>query len=88
MTKQYLIESSHTKEECLDAMDKMSAMGPKHLSKFSWGCMAGDHTGYAITDADSESQAMDMVPPSLQSKAKVVPVEKYSQEQIKSFHQM
>jgi len=39
------------------------------LPKVYWGCMAGDHTGYAIVDAKSESAAKEMVAaPSIRAK--------------------
>ena len=41
----YLIESPHTKEECLQALDDVLARGPEFLARFEWGCMSGDHTG-------------------------------------------
>jgi len=87
-TSRYLIMASHTTEGCLKAMDEVSALGPKALAKFDWGCMAGDHTAYAIVEAASESAARDLLPASERSKAKVVKVEKLTVEQIKSFHEM
>lgn len=82
----YLVESPHTKEECLRALDEILAEGPSTLNKFDWGCPAGDHTGYAIVDAENESFVKKMIPSFLQNKARIVEVSKFTPDQIKSFH--
>lgn len=82
----YLVESPHTKEECLRALDEIMAEGPSILNKFDWGCTAGDHTGYAIIEAENESTVKSMVPDFLRNKAKIVQVGKFTPEQIRSFH--
>ncbi|HZX48324.1 MAG TPA: hypothetical protein VFF47_03805 [Nitrospirota bacterium] len=84
--ERYVIESPHTKDECIKALDEMLSEGPSVLSKFDWGCTAGDHTGYAIIDASSESDALNLVPRFIRNKARVVKVGKFTPEQIKSFH--
>jgi hypothetical protein len=50
--------------------------------------MSGDHTGYVIVEAGSESEARENVPSFLRGKARIVKVDKFTPEQIKSFHQM
>jgi len=84
--KKYLIESPHTKEECLRALDEQLAKGPKVLERFSYGCMAGDHTGYALVDVRDEKEARDLVPAFLINKARIREVGIFTPEQIKSFH--
>lgn len=84
----YLIESPHTTEECLRALDELLAVGPGVLAKYDFGCMSGDHTGYVIIEAGSEPEARNTVPSFLRGKARIVKVDKFSPEQIKSFHQM
>ena len=83
---QYLIESPHTKEECLQALDEVLAQGPELLAKFDWGCGADEHTGWATVEAASESAARNLVPSFLRSKARIVPVNKFTPEQIRSYH--
>ncbi len=86
---QYLIKLPHTDAECLKALDEIAAKGSQLLPKVYWGCMAGDHTGYAIVDAKSESAAKEMVAaPSIRAKATVVEVKKFSPKDIASFHKM
>ena len=84
----YLIESPHTTEECLSALDEILVRGPGALAKYDFGCMSGDHTGYVIVEAGSESEARENVPSFLRGKARIVKVDKFTPEQIKSFHQM
>ncbi|MBI3399557.1 MAG: hypothetical protein HY026_10090 [Deltaproteobacteria bacterium] len=82
----YLLESPHTKEECLRELDEVLAEGQNVLNKFNWGCVAGEHAGYAIVEADGESEVLNMVPSFLRKKARIIKVEKFTPEQIRSFH--
>lgn len=83
----YLITSPHTAEECLKALDEVNAQGPQMLSKYDWGCMSGDHTGYVVVEAANDADARNMVPAAMREKAKVVKLNKFTPEQIKSFHE-
>ena len=82
----YLLETPHTKEECLRELDEVLAEGKNVLNKFYWGCSTGDHTGYAIVDAENESEVKRLVPGFLRSKARIVELSKFTPEQIRSFH--
>ena len=82
----YMIESPHTREECLRALDELLAKGPEVLKKFNFGCKAGDHTGYAIVDVKDSKEARGLVPGFLLSKARIVEVDIFSPEVIKSLH--
>ena len=84
--EKYIIESPHTKDECLRALDETLAEGPSVLNKFDWGCQTGDHTGYAVVEADNETIVRNMVPTFLRNKARVIKVGKFTPEQIRSFH--
>jgi hypothetical protein len=84
---QYLVISRHTPEQCLQALDDISAEGSDVLAKFEWGCMAGDHTGYALVQAGSEAEALNIVPASIRSEARAIKVVKFTPEQIKAFHE-
>jgi hypothetical protein len=83
---QYLIESKHTKEQCLQALDNLLDKGPDVLNKFEFGCMAGDHTGWATVEADNQQQAEELIPKPLRSQTRVVQVSKFTPEQIRSYH--
>jgi len=83
----YMIETSHTKEECLKSLDEMMEYKPKNLDKFQWGCSSGVHTGWAMTDANDETEARNILPPSMRAKARVTKVDIFTPEQIKSYHE-
>ena len=85
--KRYLIETPHKPEDCLKALDEELAKGPQVLGKFDYGCMAGDHTGYAIINAANREDAIRIVPTFLQNTAKIVEVGKFTPDMIRSFHQ-
>ncbi len=82
----YMIETPHTKEECLRALDEQLAKGPEILKKFYYGCKAGDHTGYALVDVRNEMEARNFVPGFLINKARIVEVDIFTPEVIKSLH--
>ena len=82
----YLVESPHTPQECLRALDEILEKGQGILSEYEWGCMAGDHTGYAIVEARSEPEARKTIPAFLEGKARVVKLNKFTPEQIREFH--
>lgn len=84
---QYLVESPHTKEECLRALDEIVDKEPELLDETYFGCIAGEHTGYMTVEAGSEAEARDKLPGFLKDKAHVVQVGKFTREQIESFHQ-
>ena len=81
----YLVESHHTKEECLRELDALSTK-PEVLSQFSWACASGDHTGYGVIEARSEKEAREVVPEFVRSKAEVIPVAKMTPDGIRSLH--
>ncbi len=83
----YMIESPHKPEECLRALDEELEKGRDVLDKFEFGCKAGDHTGYALVDANTSKDALNKyVPKFIQDKARIIEVGKFTPEMIKSFH--
>jgi hypothetical protein len=83
----YLLIMPHTPEQCVAALDAMEAASPELLAKTDWGCMAGDHTGYLVVHAASQQAALNMVPPNERVGARAIKLNKFTPEQIKSFHQ-
>lgn len=81
----YLVQSPHTPDDCLRALEEVLARGPEALARYEWGCMAGDHTGYAMVEAGSKSDVEATVPRFLQPRARVVELNTFSPEQIRSF---
>lgn len=84
--ERFLVASPHTPEECLRALDEILAKGADTLAGYEWGCMAGDHTGYAILDARNESEAKEIIPEFLQGKARIVKLATFTPDQIREFH--
>ena len=83
---QYLIISSHTPEKCLADLDAVLAEKPQLLDSIEWGCKSGDHTGYLIVNADSETAARELLPTSMQKDARVIKLNKFTAEEIRSYH--
>lgn len=85
---QYLIESPHTKEECLESLDEIKDKDLELLEKFEFGCKAGEHTGWATVDASSRDEVLNMLPEKMREKSKVVEVTRFTPKQIESYHSM
>jgi hypothetical protein len=81
--ERYLIETPHTKEECLALLKEVKAQG--YLRHFDWGCGSRVHTGWAIIEAEDDAQASLAIPPLVRSKARVVKLSKYDAASIESF---
>ena len=82
----YIVEVVHTPEECAEALNSIVAMSKEFINRFDWGCKAGQHTGWAIVEAGDESVARMMLPTSVRRQAHVVPVNKFTVEDVQSFH--
>jgi hypothetical protein len=85
----FLIQSPHTQEECLQALDAFLAQGPDSLARYDFACAAGDHsnhTSYATVEAANESAARALLPQLVSSRAQVIEVGKVTPEQIRSYH--
>ena len=85
-TDRFLLIMPHTPEQCLAALDGMESTSPALLAKTDWGCMAGDHTGYVVVQAANEEAARNMIPANERAQAKVVKLNKFTADQIRSFH--
>lgn len=83
----YLIESRHTPEECLQALDETLARGPQELARYDWGCASGAHVGFAVVEAGSQTAVEATVPPFLRHTTQIVALNKFTPEQIRSFHE-
>jgi hypothetical protein len=83
--KQFVVIAPHSPEQCLAALDSLVA--EKKLDKWEFGCMDGDHTGYLVTHAASKDEALANVPAEHRARARAVQLNKFSAEQVKSFHQ-
>jgi hypothetical protein len=82
----YLIASKHTDDECVRALDATLAKGSSVLDKFVFGCKEGDHTGYAIVDVKSLSDALALVPDFLQENACISKVDRLTAADVRGMH--
>ena len=82
----YLLESTHTPEECLREMDTI-AESPEVLDRLEFGCLAGEHRAVAIVQAEDETRALGFLPASLRRRTKVTRVTRFTPEQIRTFHE-
>ena len=80
----YLVMIPHTMEECLRSLQQIEAIGT--ITHFDWGCKDGDHTGWAIIEADDKAQALMVVPTIQRGKAQVIKLTRFDPEDIRSMH--
>lgn len=83
--KKYLVISHHTAEDCVRALKEVLASG--YLVHFDWGCKDGEHTGWALLEAEERSHAMLSVPPFLRTRARVVQLNKFQADAVEAMHQ-
>lgn len=82
--ERYLIETPHSEERRYLLLDEINAMGYPH--NFDWGCGVGVHVGWAIIEAESEEQALLVVPSIARDTARAIRLIKYSPEMVKELH--
>ena len=84
---QYLITAPHTDPECIRALNTIEEWG-MHLLHHTWfGCVVGVHTSWLQLEADTEPEALAVLPPPMRSHAQAVEVRKLTPDQIKALHQ-
>jgi hypothetical protein len=80
----YLVVSPHTAGDCKQALKEVHAAG--YITRFDWGCMDGDHTGWVVLEAETMQQALMVVPAMQRNKAKAVKLVKFSPADIAGMH--
>jgi hypothetical protein len=83
--ERYMIETPHTEEECLALLKVVNAQG--YLRHFDWGCGARVHTGWAIIEAEDETQAKMAIPPLVRDRARIIRLSKYDSGSIDAFEE-
>ncbi len=71
---QFMIEMSHSPSDCVDSLRDIDPDAQEFLGDVYWGCMTGRHDGWAVVDADSEQEAMEMVPEQIRDRVQVTQV--------------
>jgi hypothetical protein len=80
----YLVESTHTAEDCHHVVEQFIIYG--HIYNFDWGCEAGVHTAWAVVEAETESEALMSVPARLRSKARAIRLNKFTPKTVEEQH--
>jgi hypothetical protein len=82
----YLIETTHSPEQCLADLDAVLEQSPSLLRDLQWGCRAGLHTGWAVVEARSPEEVSRYVPAPMRSRTRVVEVQPFTADQIRALH--
>jgi hypothetical protein len=82
----YFVQTTHTPDQCLNNLNEMKGKGDAYLSKFEFGCMSGNHTGYAFLEGTSEQNVREMLPKDAQANAKILKVDKFTVAQVENLH--
>ena len=82
----FFLEVPHTAEDCVREID--SVMGHSHelFARFDWGCKGGEHVGWVFLEAQDAGIAKMMLPALLRARARVVGANKFTIEDVASFH--
>ena len=80
----FLVISPHTQEDCKNVLQQVLAAG--YITHFEWGCMDGDHTGWAILEAEDAREAMMAVPTSQRGKARAVKLTSFTRADVENMH--
>jgi hypothetical protein len=81
----YLVISPHTPEQCMKSIGDVNAAGS--LSKWNFGCLDGDHTGYLTVTAASAEEALKNVPEEERGQAKAIRLHKFTAAELKAAHE-
>ncbi|HSL88995.1 MAG TPA: hypothetical protein VK870_06825 [Ignavibacteriaceae bacterium] len=81
--QKFMIISQHTHEECTMVIKQTLAIG--YLTHFYWGCKSGDHTGYAMIDAENEQEALYSIPTIIRNKARAIGVIQFDPDKVQNW---
>lgn len=77
----FMIISPHTHDECTMVVKQTLAIG--YLTHFYWGCKSGDHTGYAMIEAENEKEALYSIPTVIRNKGRAIGVVQFDPDKVK-----
>ncbi|MFA6470325.1 MAG: hypothetical protein WCW35_15635 [Bacteroidota bacterium] len=81
--KQFLVVSPHTEEDCSKVVKLTLAIG--YLTHYYWGCKSGDHTGYAMIEADNPQEALLSVPSIIRGKSRAAEISRFEPGEVKTW---
>ncbi len=82
--ERFIVISPHTAKDCAAVLKQMLYTG--YITHFEWGCADGEHTGWAILEAENPKEALLVVPPGQRPQAHVVRLNRFSPEEITRMH--
>ncbi len=83
----FLIHAPHTEEDCVQALDSIVGHSDSLLGRFDWGCKAGEHAGWVVLEAQDEKTALMLLPTVIRDDSTAIQLNKFSADEVKSFHQ-
>jgi hypothetical protein len=81
--QKFLVISPHDHEECTRVIKLTLAIG--YLTHFYWGCKSGDHTGYAMIDAESEKEALLSIPTVIRNKGRAIGIVQFDPKVVEKW---
>ena len=80
----FLIEVPHGPEkiECLHSVAIFLSSGSHFLTHADWGCLDGEHKAGFTMEANSKSEALQVVPPAYRNQAKVSQLNSFTLEAV------
>jgi hypothetical protein len=81
--QKFLIISPHTHEECTRVIKQTLAIG--YLTHFYWGCKSGDHTGYAMIEAENKEQALLSIPTMIRDNGRVIGLVQFDPQDVQKW---
>jgi hypothetical protein len=79
--QKFMIISPHTHDECTMVVKQTLAIG--YLTHFWWGCKSGDHTGYAMIEANNPDEALLSIPTMIRKKGKAIGLVQFDPDKVK-----
>jgi len=83
----YLIEIPHSENsfECKQVIKLFVESGSHLLANAHWGCKAGIHKSWFISEFNSAAEALQIVPPLLRHNANIIELTTFSKSDIQQF---
>jgi hypothetical protein len=81
--QKFMIISPHTHEECTLVVKQTLAIG--YLTHFWWGCKSGDHTGYAMIEAENENEALLSIPTIIRHKGRAIGIIQFEPKVVQNW---
>lgn len=76
----FMVELSHTPDDCIAAFGEPDQRDPDLLGEIYWGCMSGEHNGWVVVEAETEDQAREQAPKNYRGDLAITEVNEISSE--------